>query len=379
MNVAVINLKDILKYFFRIFIVTFIIFITTHYISNSGQNLKKMLSTNVSTKFLTKCLEISIPSLKTTETDFKSEIKITKLMNMELAVLGQEISEVNQTTIANNNEAPETSETQNETEYTVSPQVEIPKQAETEEVSDRNFKAGSNTYYGTTAIDNESDYTLTEEMLVPDVEIDNKKDIIIYHTHTSESYTPCDTYNYTMTGNYRTTDSNYNVIRVGTELSTSLTKKGFNVIHDGTYHDFPAYSGSYDRSLATAQKLLETTPADLVIDLHRDAVGNGDTYGPTVMVNGQRVAQLMLVIGTVGGGLEHPNWVENLKIAVKIQETANQMYPGLFRPIIVRNSRYNQHVSKGACIIEVGATANTLGECLLSMQCLANVLEEVCK
>ena len=102
MNVAVINLKDILKYFFRIFIVTFIIFITTHYISNSGQNLKKMLSTNVSTKFLRKCLEISIPSLKTTETDFKSEIKITKLMNMELAVLGQEISEVNQSTIANN-------------------------------------------------------------------------------------------------------------------------------------------------------------------------------------------------------------------------------------------------------------------------------------
>ena len=379
MNVAVINLKDILKYFFRILIATFIIFITTRYISNSGQNLKKVLSTNVSTKFLTKCLEISIPSLKTTETDFKSEIKITKLMNMELAVLGQEISEVNQTTIANNNEAPEISETQNETEYTVSPQVEIPKQAETEEVSDRNFKAGSNTYYGTTAIDNESDYTLTEEMLVPDVEIDNKKDIIIYHTHTSESYTPCDTYNYTMTGNYRTTDSNYNVIRVGTELSTSLTKKGFNVIHDGTYHDFPAYSGSYDRSLATAQKLLETTPADLVIDLHRDAVGNGDTYGPTVMVNGQRVAQLMLVIGTDGGGLEHPNWVENLKIAIKIQETANQMYPGLFRPIIVRNSRYNQHVAKGACIIEVGATANTLGESLLSMQCLANVLEEVCK
>lgn len=379
MNVAVINLKDILKYFFRILIATFIIFVTTHYISNSGQNLKKMLSTNVSTKFLTKCLEISIPSLKTTETDFKSEIKITKLMNMELAVLGQEISEVNQSTIANNNEIPETSETQNETEYTVSPQVEIPKQAETEEVSDRNFKPGSNTYYGTTAIDNESDYTLTEEMLVPDVEIDNKKDIIIYHTHTSESYTPCDTYNYTMTGNYRTTDSNYNVIRVGTELSTSLTKKGFNVIHDGTYHDFPAYSGSYDRSLATAQKLLEITPADLIIDLHRDAVGNGDTYGPTVMVNGQRVAQLMIVIGTDGGGLEHPNWVENLKIAVKIQETANQMYPGLFRPIIVRNSRYNQHVSKGACIIEVGATANTLGECLLSMQCLANVLEEVCK
>ena len=85
----------------------------------------------------------------------------------------------------------------------------------------------------------------------------------------------------------------------------------------------------------------------------------------------------MFVIGTDGGGSEHPNWVQNLKIAIKIQEKANEMYPGLFRPIIVRNSRYNQHVSKGACIIEVGATANTLSESLLSMQCLANVLEEL--
>ncbi len=97
------------------------------------------------------------------------------------------------------------------------------------------------------------------------------------------------------------------------------------------------------------------------------------------MVNGQRVAQLMFVIGTDGGGSEHPNWVQNLKVAVKIQEKANEMYPGLFRSMIVRNSRYNQHVAKGASIIEVGATANTLEECLLSMQCLANVMEEVCK
>ena len=97
------------------------------------------------------------------------------------------------------------------------------------------------------------------------------------------------------------------------------------------------------------------------------------------MVNGQRVAQLMFVIGTDGGGLEHPNWVQNLKTAVKIQEQANKMYPGLFRSIIIRNSRYNQHISSGASIIEVGATANTLGECLLSMQCLANVIDEVCK
>lgn len=85
---------------------------------------------------------------------------------------------------------------------------------------------------------------------------------------------------------------------------------------------------------------------------------------------------MMFVMGTNGGGLEHPTWQQNLKMAVKIQRTGNQMYPGLFRPIIVRNSRYNQHISQGACIIEVGATGNTLDECILSMQCLANVFEE---
>lgn len=378
MNVAVINLKDILKYFLKTLVAIFIIFVATRYMSNSGKNLKEIISNKTSDKFLKTCLQVSIPTLKSLENSQEYQIKITNLMNMELAMLNPQIEEVNQNN-TENIEEPLTEETEETPETTTSPQVEIPKVAQTEEVTERNFVAGSNTYYGTTKIDNESSYALTEEMLVPDVEITNKKDVLIFHTHTCESYTPCETYNYTMTGNYRTTDANYNVIRVGAELATHLTQKGFNVVHDGTYHDFPSYSGSYSRSLETATNLLEGKNTELVIDIHRDAIGNGDTYGPTVMVNGQRVAQLMFVIGTDGGGSEHPNWTQNLKIAIKIQEKANEMYPGLFRPMIVRNSRYNQHVAKGACIIEVGATANTLGECLLSMQCLANVLEEVCK
>ena len=90
-------------------------------------------------------------------------------------------------------------------------------------------------------------------------------------------------------------------------------------------------------------------------------------------------AQIMFVIGTDGGGLEHQNWKQNLKMAVKIQKKANEMYPGLFRPIIIRNSRYNQHLTTGSFIIEVGATGNTLDQCILSMQCLSNIFEEVCK
>ena len=186
-------------------------------------------------------------------------------------------------------------------------------------------------------------------------------------------------YEYEMTGNYRTTNLEYSVARVGTELTKYLEKKKFNVKHNVTYHDYPAYSGSYARSLETVQNLLVGEDTQIVIDLHRDAVGSSSSYAPTVKVNDQYAAQLMFVIGTDGGGLEHSNWKQNLKIAIKIQEKANEMYPGLFRPIIIRNSRYNQHVTAGASIIEVGATGNTLEQCILSMQCLANIFSEVCK
>ena len=186
-------------------------------------------------------------------------------------------------------------------------------------------------------------------------------------------------YEYEATGNYRTTDLNYSVARVGTELTNYLKEKGFNVTHNTTYHDYPAYSGSYARSLNTLEGLLEGKNTQLVFDLHRDAVGSSNEYAPTIKINDNYVAQIMFVIGTNGGGLEQPNWVQNLKMAVKIQEKANEMYPGLFRPIIIRNSRYNQHLTNGSSIIEVGATGNTMEQCILSMQCLSNVLAEVCK
>ncbi len=376
MNVAVINFRDILKYFIRICILILTIYLCTNYMLQ----LKKItltFSNNIEEHFLITCITSTIPVLNKEEHEKKTET-IVNLMKLEIGLLNIEnkknVNIENKTQIYD--EIQQENQDNNKTE---SPQITITKTANTEYVSERNFAGSYTNVYNTTKIDNQSNYDLTEEMMIPDSEITDKRNVIIYHTHTCESYTPCEKYNYEMTGNYRTTDSNYNVIRVGTELDSYLSQKGFKVIHDGTYHDYPAYSGSYARSLETAKNLLNGQEADIVIDLHRDAMGNGDTYGPTIMVDGQRVAQLMFVIGTDGGGLDHPNWNQNLKIAIKIQEKANEMYPGLFRPIIIRNSRYNQHVAKAASIIEVGATANTLEECLLSMQCLANVLEEVCK
>lgn len=210
--------------------------------------------------------------------------------------------------------------------------------------------------------------------------MENKKDVIIFHTHTCESYTPTEKFNYEMTGSYRTTDLNYNVARVGLELKNQLTSYGFNVVHDQTYHDYPAYSGSYGRSLETVKNVLTNySDTQMIIDLHRDAVGSKPEYAPCVKIGDETAAQLMFVIGTDGGGLQHLNWQENLKFAVKVQQKADELYPGLFRPIIVRNSRYNQHLTKAATIIEVGATGNTMEQCMASMKYLAKVLDEVNK
>ena len=131
-----------------------------------------------------------------------------------------------------------------------------------------------------------------------------------------------------MTGSYRTTDLNYTVSRVGDELEKHLSSYGYNVTHNKTYHDYPAYSGSYGRSLTTVQNILQNgSSAQMVIDLHRDAVGSNSNYAPSVKIGDETAAQMMFVIGTDGGGLQHLNWQQNLKFAVKLQEKANELYP----------------------------------------------------
>ena len=248
--------------------------------------------------------------------------------------------------IANEN----TIQIQNQTQVAAISTEEAQIGLQTEVVSGGNINAKYTNEYNGVQIKNESKYELTQEMLIPDIELENKKDIIIYHTHTCESYTQSTGFEYTPSGNFRTTDLNYSVVRVGRELKDRLTNYGFNVIHDPN--------------------------TQIVIDLHRDAVGEAGTYAPTVKIGDDYVAQIMFVIGTDGGGLTHSQWVQNLKYAIKIVEKGNELYPGLFKPIMVRNSRYNQHVAKAATIMEIGATGNTMDQCLNSMKYLSKVMDE---
>lgn len=258
---------------------------------------------------------------------------------------------------------------------TIQTEEAVPTSPSTQIVSEHNKKDVYNSTYSTVQIRNQTSFQLTQEMLTPDITFD-KSNIIIFHTHTSESYTPSEAYPYVASGNFRTLDTNASVVGVGNELANRLIQKDINVVHDSTFHDYPEYNGAYTRSLRTVQGLLATTPADLVIDLHRDAIADS-SYGPSVMIGDEKVAQLMFVMGSSEGGLSHPNWINNLKIAVKIQEKANEMYPGLFKPILLSKYRYNEHLAKGSCIIEVGATGNTMDECVASMKYLAEVISAV--
>ena len=220
---------------------------------------------------------------------------------------------------------------------------------------------------------NESKYEITEDMLNQD-EVFRMGKVLIFHTHTCESYTPTDAFLYTHNGNFRTTDRAFSVARVGDELQKNLEQYGISVIHDTTYHDYPNYTGSYGRSMQTVESILKgNADIDIVFDLHRDAIGD-TSYAPKVKIGEEMAAQVMFVMGSDGGGLEHPNWMKNLTFAMQVQEKANEIYPGLMKPIILRNSRYNQNLTKGACIIEVGATGNTMEECLVSMKYFSKIL-----
>ncbi len=360
MNVTVINIKDLLKLAVKIILLILMLYIVI-------QMFKYIKITDRLIAFCIKKSIVLVEYIDNTK-DNKNTKTSTDILNIGFGTFNINTNKDEENTVATN-KIEESNEQINE----------IQENIITEVVEQNNIKAKYTNLYNGVEIDNQSDYEFTEEMLNPDIELNNKKDIYIYHTHTCESYTPSENFEYEASGNYRTIDLNYSVARVGTELTNFLEAKGFNVTHNMTYHDYPSYSGSYTRSLETAQTELGDLNTEMVIDLHRDAVGDGDSYGPTVKINDKYAAQLMFVMGTDGGGLEHSNWLQNLKFAIKVQEKSNEMYPGLFRPIIVRNSRYNQHIRNCACIIEVGATGNTMEQCIYSMQCLANIMYEVCK
>ena len=206
--------------------------------------------------------------------------------------------------------------------------------------------------------------------------------VLIYHTHAMESYTPQTGEDYTEEVPFRTADLDYNMVSIGTRLAELLEKAGISVLHDTTLHDAASYNGSYASSRETVEKYLAQYPSiRLVLDIHRDAAedGSGHQVATTAETAQGDTARLMLVLGSEAGGLYNPNWQENYALAVKLQAVLEQESPGLCRELHLTDQRYNQDLSPGALLIEVGAAGNSHDEALRAMTPLAEAIAALSK
>ena len=195
--------------------------------------------------------------------------------------------------------------------------------------------------------------------------------VLLLHTHGSECYSGDGK-------DFRSLDPEENVVSLGVELAALLENDGIRTVHDQALHDQPAYNDAYvNARQATKTCLAENPSICFVLDIHRDAAegADGRQIAKTVTVDGEQVAQLMLVVGTDAGGLNHPAWEENMALAVKLQATLEELCPGICRPISFRTQRFNQDLSPGALILEIGTAGNTREEALRAVKILARAIE----
>lgn len=196
--------------------------------------------------------------------------------------------------------------------------------------------------------------------------------VLIVHTHGSESYTG----DYDQVEPYRTLDDSQNMISIGDEVARVLELGGISVIHDRTIYDYPDYNGAYSAARVSIADYLSRYPSILlVLDLHRDASGSGSEQVAAVgTVGGQRAARLMLVVGS-----DHQAYGENLSLAVKLAALLERSDPGITRSVAVRSKVYNQDLTTGALLVEVGTAGNTRQEAVLAANALARAILKMAK
>lgn len=203
-----------------------------------------------------------------------------------------------------------------------------------------------------------------------------KPQILIYHTHGSETYR----------GSKRGKKSD-TVIGVGDMLVKKLREKNISVIHDRNIYD--KKNGKEERSKAynyaanAIENHLKKYPSiKVVIDLHRDGISEKTKL--VTMQKGRRMAQIMFFNGmsrTISNGniryLKNPNKQMNLAFSLQLQAQAAKKYPGFTRKIYMKGYRYNLHYRGRSLLVEVGAQNNTLSEAKASMSLLAELLSDV--
>ena len=223
--------------------------------------------------------------------------------------------------------------------------------------------------------------TLLNAKLKYTVQKNSSPQVLVLHTHTTECFMEKESDFYSEDTLSRTTDNNKNMAKIGETIAKKLNDAGIKTLHDKTQHDYPEYTGSYSRAAKTINSYLKKYPSiKIILDIHRDSVSSGnDKVKLVTKINGKNAAQIMLVMGSQSGTVKnHPNWQENLKLALKLQQTFEVKYPTLARPLSLMSKSYNQPLSSGALLIEIGTEANTLNEALYSAdlvgECLVSLL-----
>lgn len=206
--------------------------------------------------------------------------------------------------------------------------------------------------------------------------------VLIFHTHATESYEAYDSETYDTRNSWRDTDNTNNMVAVGNALAKTLEDAGIAVIHDVTQHDYPSYTGAYERSAETIQKYLDKYPSiKIALDVHRDAILRADdvTVKPVVEIDGKKAAQLMIITGSDDGTMNVPNWRKNLRFAASLQDQIEQDYPQLTRPIFFCYRKYNMDMTNGSILLEMGSNANTLEESIYTAELIGKSLVKLLK
>lgn len=211
------------------------------------------------------------------------------------------------------------------------------------------------------------------------VELDSEEpQVLILHTHATETYQTWDDPVYDLSFTGRTTDTSLNMCAVGDRMTEILNEAGICTVHDTTLHDSPSYTESYARSAQTARAWVEQYPSiKVILDVHRDAIENSDgtLVKPLCQIDDQDTAQVMIIAGCDNGGTVNlPHWQQNLKFAAAWETEMETLYPGLTRPVLCGYRFYNQDVTTGSLLIEIGGHANTLTEAVRGGEYAARAL-----
>lgn len=248
-------------------------------------------------------------------------------------------------------------------------------------ISEINISSGTESYDNIN-IRNTTSYSpdygaLLEASLPFSLDDSRRVQVLVYHTHTCESYIDTDTGEYYEDFYPRSTDPEQGVCAAGERLCEVLKARGIGAVHDTTLHDYPSYDGSYDRSYDTVSEYLAKYPdIKVTIDLHRDSMttDEGVKYKPTFRYHGEKAAQIMIMTGHDDTMERFEFWDENLIFATQLQKKCEDMYPGMTRPMNFGEFTYNMNANNGSLLIEVGTDANTVEEACTSAEMLANAL-----